>query len=115
MKNGFVKVAAASPVIRVADAEYNADRVIECIREAAEKGVRVLAFPELTLTGVSCYDLYGHRVILEGAKKALARTAKATEGLDMLVFVGLPLAVGARIYSAAAALYDGEILALIPR
>ena len=115
MKDGFVKVAAAAPVIRVADAEYNAGRVIEWIRAAHAQGVKVLAFPELTLTGVSCYDLYGHRVVLEGAKKALARVAKATEGLDMLCFVGLPLSVGSRVYSAAAALYDGEVLALIPR
>ena len=115
MKDGFVKVAAAAPVIRVADAEYNADRVIDCLRAADEKGVRVLAFPELTLTGASCYDLYTHRVLLDGAKKALARVAKATEGMDLLAFVGLPLAVGARVCSAAAALHDGEILALIPR
>ena len=115
MKDGFVKVAAAAPVIRVADAEYNADRVIDCLRAAGEKGVKVLAFPELTLTGVSCYDLYTHRVLLDGAKKALARVAKATEGMDLLAFVGLPLAVGARVCSAAAALYDGGILALIPR
>ena len=115
MKHGFVKVAAASPVIRVADAEYNADRVIDCLRAADGKGVRVLAFPELTLTGVSCYDLYTHRVLLDGAKKALARVAKATEGMELLSFVGLPLAVGSRVYSAAAALYRGEILALIPR
>lgn len=115
MKNGFVKVAAAAPVIRVADAEYNADRVIDCMQKAAAQGVKVLAFPELTLTGASCYDLYQHSVLLDGAKKALARVAKATAGLDMLCFVGLPLAVGSRVYSAAAALYDGEILALIPR
>lgn len=115
MKNGFVKVAAASPVIRVADAEYNAARVIEAIREAAEKGVKVLAFPELTLTGVSCYDLYTHRVLLEGAKRALEKVVKATEGTDMLVFVGLPVAVGSRVYSAAAVLYDGELLCLVPR
>ena len=115
MKNGFVKVAAAAPGIRVADAEYNADRVIDCMRKAASQGVRVLAFPELTLTGASCYDLYHHSVLLDGAKKALARVAKASAGLDMLCFVGLALAVGSRVYSAAAALYDGEILALIPR
>ncbi len=115
MKNGFVKVAACAPVIRVADAAYNACRVIECIREAADRGVKVLAFPELTLTGVSCYDLFGHRVLLDGAKKALATVAEATKGLDLLSFVGLPLAVGSRVYSVAAAVYDGEILALIPR
>ena len=115
MKNGFVKIAAAAPVIRVADAEYNAERVMECMRKAADEGVKVLAFPELTLTGVSCYDLYQHRVLLDGAKKALARVAKASEGMDMLCFVGLPLGVGTRVYSAAAAVYQGEILALIPR
>ena len=71
MKDGFVKVAAAAPVIRVADAEYNADRVIDCLRAADEKGVKLLAFPELTLTGASCYDLYTHRVLLDGAKKLL--------------------------------------------
>ena len=54
MKDGFIKVAAASPVIKVADAEYNADRVIECIRDAGEKGVKLLVFPELTLTGCTC-------------------------------------------------------------
>ena len=56
MKNGFVKVAAAAPVIRVADCDYNAGRVIACLREAAEQGVKVLVFPELTLTGCTCFD-----------------------------------------------------------
>ena len=60
MKDGFVKVAAASPVIKVADCDYNAQRVIECIREADRQGVKVLVFPELTLTGVSCLDLFRH-------------------------------------------------------
>ena len=115
MKDGFVKVAAASPVIRVADCDYNARRVIECIREADRQGVKVLVFPELTLTGVSCWALFRHRVILDGAEQALAQVAKATEGSDMLVFVGLPYAHKSRLYSVAAALSDGEILALVPR
>ena len=93
MKHGFIKVAAASPVIKVADADYNAGRIIECIKEAGEKGVKLLVFPELSITGVSCYDLIGHRVILEGAKEALLKIVKATAGMDMLIFVGLPLAV----------------------
>ena len=67
MKNGFIKVAAAAPVIKVADCQYNADRVIECIRRADEQGVKVLVFPELTLTGASCQDLFKHRVVLDGA------------------------------------------------
>ena len=115
MKNGFIKVAAASPVIKVADADYNAEKVIECIKAADEKGVKVLVFPELTLTGACCYDLFTHRVILDGAKKALFTVIKATEDVDMLVFVGLPVAAGAKILSCAAAIYDGELLALVPR
>ena len=115
MKDGFVKVAAAAPVIRVADCDYNADRVIDCIREAEHLGVKVLVFPELTLTGVSCWDLFRHRVILDGAEKALEKVLRATRGSDMLVFVGLPFVRRTRLYSVAAALCDGELLALVPR
>ena len=114
MKDGFIKVAAASPVIKVADAGYNADRISECVKTADEKGVKILVFPELSLTG-RCCDLIGHKVILEGCSKALEKVAAATEGTDMLIFVGLPVAVGARLYSCAAALYNGEILGLIPK
>lgn len=115
MKDGFVKVAAVSPVIKVADAHHNAARVIECMRAANEKGVKVLVFPELTLTGCSCYDLVGHRVLLDGAATALEEVVKASEGLDMLVFVGLPYAYGSRLLSCAAAVYSGAVLALVPR
>ena len=114
MKNGFIKVAAASPVIRVADADYNAQRVIEVIRSAAQKGVKVLVFPELTLTGCSCYDLFTHRVLLDGAREALLKVAEESSAYDLLAYVGLPLAVGAKVYNVAAALYHGEILAFIP-
>ena len=92
MKDGFIKVAAASPMIKVADAEYNAGKVIECMKKAADKGVKVLVFPELTLTGCSCYDLVGHSVILRGAERALEKVIEASAGSDMLVIVGLPYA-----------------------
>ena len=115
MRDGFIKVAAASPVIKVADCDYNAEQVIDCIRQADEKGVKVLVFPELTLTGASCWDLFRHRVILDGAEKALIRVVEASAGTDMLVFVGLPMAIGSRIYSVAAAIWDGELIALVPR
>lgn len=115
MKDGFVKAAAASPVIKVADAEYNAQQVIKCMAAAREKGVKLLVFPELTLTGCFCYDLVGHRVLLEGAAAALEKVVKASEGTDMLVLVGLPYAFGSRLLSCAAVVYDGALLALIPR
>ncbi len=115
MKDGFVKVAAASPVIRVADPDYNADRVIETIQTAKEKGVKVLVFPELTLTGVTCYDLIGMRNLLNASEDALCKVVEATEELDMLVFVGLPYALGGQLYSCAAAVYNGDVIAMVPR
>ena len=115
MKHGFVKVAAASPVIKVADTAYNAEKVIACIREADKQGVKVLVFPELTLTGCTCRDLFQHRVLLEGAEKALVQVIEASEGVDMLVLVGLPLACSSRLYSVAAAVWNGELLGLVPR
>ena len=115
MKDGFIKIAAASPVIRVCDCDYNADRVIGTLERADALGVKLLVFPELTLTGVSCYDLIGHRVLLEGAKRALEKVRAASAGRDVLLFVGLPWALGSRLLSVAAVLYDGALLGLVPR
>ena len=114
MKHGFVKAAAASPVIKVADAQYNAERIIESIREADKKGVKVLVFPELSLTGCSCYDIIGHKVLLEGAKEALLKVVEATKDIDMLIFVGLPYADGAKLLSCAAVINKGELIGLVP-
>ena len=115
MKDGFVKVAAASPEIKVADTEFNADRIIDCIFQAEAAGVKVLVFPELCITGCTCGDLSSHRVILDGAKTALNRIIENTVGIDMLVFVGLPIEVGSRVYSTAAAICSGYLLGLVPR
>ncbi len=114
MKHGFIKAAAASPLIKVADTEYNARKIIDSINDANAKQVKLLVFPQLCITGASCYDLIGHRVLLGGAKKALIEIVKSTEGMDMLVFVGLPLAVGSKIYDCAAAISGGELLGLVP-
>ena len=115
MKDGFIKVAAAAPVIKVADADYNADRVIDCVRKAEAKGVKILVFPELTLTGCTCFDLFSHKVLLDGAERALIKVIEATAGTDMLIFVGLPFAVGSRIFSCAAVISAGELIGLVPR
>ncbi len=114
MKDGFVKVAAASPVIRVADTDYNSDRIIECISEAEAEGVKVLTFPELCLTGCTCRDLLSHDVILNGAKKALTKIIDATVGTDMLITVGFPLAVGPSVFSCAAVICSGYLLGIVP-
>ena len=115
MKDGFVKVAAASPVIRVADTDYNADRIIDCIRDADALGVNVLVFPELCITGCTCRDLFRHDVVLAGARSALMKILEETVGLDMLIFVGLPVELGCHVYSCAAVICNGYLLGLVPR
>ena len=116
MKDGFIKVAAASPMIKVADTDHNADKVIECIKDAYSRGVKLIVFPELTLTGASCYDLIGHSVILRGAERALCKVIEATAEMDMLAIVGLPYAPrGGALYSCAAVISKGELLGLVPR
>ena len=115
MKDGFLKAAAAAPELRVADPEFNAGKIIECIRDAQARGVKLLCFPELALTGCTCGHLYFQRFLTDAAMEGLKRVAMATEGSDMLVVVGLPLAVRGAVYSAAAVVTDGEVLGFTAR
>ena len=102
MKDGFIKIACACPEVRVADCDYNADRIIELIKEAAGRGVKIVCFPELSITGYTCGDLFLQETLLNGAERALIRIANETEGLDIVAIVGLPLRSGNKIYNCAA-------------
>ena len=115
MKHGFIKAAAAAPIIKVADTDFNADRIIETLRKADRDGIRILVFPELSVTGCSCYDLMTHRVLLKGAEQAVAAIIEASAGANVLTVVGLPYAIGSRIYSCAAVLCSGSLLGIVPR
>ena len=115
MINGFVKVASASPVLKIADCEYNADIIIDTIGYAENLGVKVLVFPELCITGCTCRDLLNHKVILDSAKNALIRICENTYNLDMLIFVGLPIEHSNKVYSCAAAICNGEVLGIVPK
>ncbi len=115
MQDGFIKVAAATPEIRVADCNWNRDQIIHYIQEAEKQGVKVLLFPELSLTGCTCGDLFFQHTLLEGALTALAEVTEATRELDVLVFVGLPFTVKQAVYNVAAVLRGGELLGLIPK
>ena len=110
MKNGFVKVAAATPDIRVADVEFNTQNIINAMEEAQKNGAKILVFPELCVTGYTCSDLFDHSVLLKASRKALLEIAENTNGKDMLVFVGAPLEVNGKLYNVAAAMNQGEII-----
>lgn len=119
MRHGFIKVAAVTPKIRVADTEYNADVICRHMEETAVKGAKVIVFPELCITGYTCQDLFLQEVLLEKAKKALFRIAEYSAVCgpvgDALIFVGLPIERENKLYNVAAVIQNGEILALIPK
>lgn len=110
MRHGFIKVAAATPDIRVADVDYNKGQIIKQMDEAAEAGAKIIVFPELCITGYTCSDLFLQDILLNSAKKALVKIAEHTKNLDALVFVGVPIAVGGELYNVAAALNHGNVL-----
>ncbi len=111
----FVKVAAATPLVRVGDPAANAAACVELAREAAARGVKVLTFPELCLTGATCGDLFSHDHLLRGAMDALCTYAAETADLDLLSIVGLPLAHADRIYNCAAAVSGGVVSGFVPK
>ena len=115
MKQGFVKVASATPRIRVADPVYNAQVICEQAKEAAEHGAKIVVFPELCITGYTCNDLFLQELLLEKAKEALLTIAEETGQLETLFLVGLPVDKDGRLYNVAAVLYRGRILGMIPK
>ncbi len=112
MRDGFIKVAAATPDIRVADVAYNTEKICDLIDETAEEGAKVAAFPELCVTGYTCGDLFTQDILLKDARAALLKIAEHTREKDALFFVGVPLFIDGELYNVAAALNRGRILGL---
>ena len=115
MKDGFVKVAAASPDLRVADPAYNAGEIVDLIRRADDLGVKILVFPELSITGYTCGDLFFQKSLQKAADDALLSVVKDTALSDALVFVGYPFLKSGKLYNTAAVIKNGKVLALIPK
>ena len=117
MRDGFVKVAAGTPKIKVADCRHNAEQIFTLMREAARQGVRVLALPELCLTGYTCGDLFLQEALLKGAEEGLATILEATKNLDMLTALGMPVrgAHDNNLYNCAVVIHKGKILGLVPK
>lgn len=106
----FNKVAAATPLLRVADTNYNAEKIIEIINDATKKGAEIIVFPELCITSASCGDMFKNGSLLISAKKALSRIIEETKNLNSTNIVGLPIASNGKIYNCAVVFKKGEII-----
>ena len=115
MQDGFVKIAAATPDLRVADCAYNASEIIKQAKQAAAKGAHLIVFPELCLTGYTCGDLFLQQTLLDGALAALETVCRETAGLNAAVVVGLPLMQQGKLFNVAAVLCGGKIEGLVPK
>ena len=115
MNDGFVRCGSAVPDIKVADCAFNAEKIIEKVREAAENGCSVLVFPELCITGYTCGDLFLSETLKNGAAAALKTILDATAELDILFIVGLPVPHLNRLYNCAAVCCKGRLLGLVPK
>ncbi len=115
MKHGFITVAAAIPSVKVADCDYNEKQLESLIVQAEGKGVEIIVFPELCITGYTCQDLFGQQLLLEEAEKAVLKLLDFTRSLDIIAIVGLPVICGDLLLNCAAVIQKGDLLSLIPK
>ena len=115
MRQGFVKAAAVTPKSIVADTKYNAELILDMMKESTRQGAKIVVFPELCLTGYTCQDLFLQERLLQGAKDALMKLVKESASLDAIFFVGLPFEILGKLYNVAAVFSHGEVLGLVPK
>ena len=115
MRDGFIKIAAATPDLHVADCAYNTSEIVKLAKEAAAKGAKLITFPELCLTGYTCGDLFLQETLLEGAMQALGTVCRETAELQAVIVVGLPMRYNGKLYNIAAPIVHGRVLAFVPK
>ena len=115
MRHGFIKTAAGTPKIQVADCVYNAGEILKLIRQMETEGAKIMAFPELCITGYTCQDLFWQTLLLDSAKEQLVWLAGETSQVNALIIVGLPWEYNGKLYNVAAVLNRGKILGLVPK
>ncbi|MBQ5318643.1 MAG: NAD(+) synthase [Oscillospiraceae bacterium] len=115
MKDGFLRVAAVTPDIKVADCDHNADEIIKYAKEAARNDASVIVFPELCITGSTCGDLFLQKTLLDGAKKAVKRVADETADCNALIIVGFPFEIYNKLYNCAAVITNGKVVGIVPK
>ena len=114
MKYGFVKVAAVTPKIKVADTKYNGQLIRTLMKDTQKAGAKIVVFPELSITGASCGDLFYQDKLLKAAKEELMQIVSASEFYDAVYFVGLPYELNGKLYNVAAVVSKGEVLGIVP-
>ncbi|MCC8053580.1 MAG: NAD(+) synthase [Bacteroides fragilis] len=115
MNYGFVKVAAAVPRVKVADCKFNSERLEGLITIAEGKGVQILTFPEMCITGYTCGDLFAQQLLLEQAEMALMQILNSTRQLDIISILGMPVVVNSTVMNAAVVIQKGKILGVVPK
>ncbi|MGL5272102.1 MAG: NAD(+) synthase, partial [Phocaeicola sp.] len=115
MKHSFIKVAATIPAVKVADCIFNAQQIKNQLTEATEKGVELITFPELSITGYTCADLFGQTILLEEAEKALAKICQHTVNMEIVAVVGMPIKLNNTLLNCAVVLHKGEIKGVVPK
>lgn len=115
MKDGFIRLAAATPVIRLADCSYNTNQIINTIDNAEDKAVKLLVFPELCVTGYTCGDLFLQDLLIKAAKEGVKLIAESTKDKELVVVIGFPYEKLGRLYNTAAVIHGGKILGLVPK
>ncbi len=115
MKDGFLKIACATPDVRVGDCDYNTDRILELISDAHAKGVKIICFPELSITGYTCGDLFLQSSLGYSAEKNLLRIVEETVEMEIVSIVGLPFSYTNKLYNCAAVIAKGKILGIVPK
>ena len=115
MKQGFVKVAAVTPKIKVADTAYNGKLIRSYMEECAKEGAKIVVFPELCITGYTCQDLFLQEKLLQGAEEELLQIAECSVAIDGIFFVGLPYEINGKLYNMAAVISGGEVLGMVPK
>ena len=115
MKDGLICVAAGTPSIRVADCAHNGAEIVRLMEEAQEQGVKILVLPELCLTGYTCGDLFLQDTLLDGALEALRSVMQATQHLEVLCALGMPLRAGGKLYNCAVVIQYGQVVTVVPK
>ena len=115
MRDGIVNIGAASPNVSVAAPEKNAEAIIGAVRNAAERNIKILVTPELSLSAYTCQDLFFSESLLDRCEREINHIAEVTSGCDVLFFVGMPIRASGKLYNCAVAISEGNILGAVPK